>query len=234
MNHISVCRNIARSFLVFSLACASAAPLHADERVRPADWRFAVDVHLYGAAIGGTTGTGDDIDISFSDLIDNLDFALMGRVEARKERFSVFADVIYLNVKATNSNQFSVPVGPLHNFSVPVQVNGKVSMKSWIATAAIGYNLLDEDQGSLDLFAGARYLWLDLTVGLDANLGRLNRTAQISGSDGNLDAIVGVRGTINLDQHKKWYLGYYGDVGAGDSDFTWAAQGSVGYRFEKA
>ena len=51
----------------------AAEPSHAADR-----WEFAGELFLWGAGIGGTPSAGDDVDISFGDLIDNLDFAVMG------------------------------------------------------------------------------------------------------------------------------------------------------------
>lgn len=236
MRRYSTYRVVGAALLAALLWSAGTASAHADDRVRPANWKFAVDAHLWIPAIGGRTGNGDDIDIDFDTILRNLDFGLMGGVGARKNRFSVFTDFMYMDAEGKNDKQFTVPVGPPNKLSIPVKVDGKVNIKSWVVTAAAGYNLIDAPRGSLDAIAGVRYLWADLNVNLDVSLGmnqaKLSRSGQISGSNGNLDGIVGIRGQINLDQQKRWYLGYYGDLGTGESDFTWAAQGTVGYHFK--
>ena len=48
------------------------------------EWRYKASLYLWGAGIGGTSSSGGDVDVSFSDIIDNLDMAAMGAIEARK------------------------------------------------------------------------------------------------------------------------------------------------------
>lgn len=64
-----------------------------------------------GAGIGGTSSAGDDIDISFSDLIDDLNMAIMGSLQARKDKWTLLADVIYLAVSADQHRQPDKPAG---------------------------------------------------------------------------------------------------------------------------
>lgn len=211
--------------LVADIASAVAA-----DSAAPGEWRFGVDAHLWAASIGGTTSTGGDLDVDFDEILDNLDFAMMGNLRASKNKLTLFGDFINMKINADNGKQFTVPVGPL---SLPASVDAKLVLKAWIVTAGAGYKLIDKERGWLNVLAGARYLWLDVTVPLDLQLKVLSISRQVSGSEGFWDAIVGVGGEINLDHQKKWYLSYYGDVGTGDTDFTWAAQGGIGYRFEK-
>ena len=49
-------------------------------------WEYSGALNLWGAGIQGTTAAGTDIDVSFSDILDNLDFTLMGTLEARKSQ----------------------------------------------------------------------------------------------------------------------------------------------------
>ena len=36
----------------------------------------------------------------------------------------------------------------------------------------------------------------------------------------------------SIDHDGKWYVPYYADIGAGNSNWTWQAFGGVGYRFD--
>ena len=83
--------------LTFGLAVAQ--PVAAEPSPEAGRWEFAGEVYLWGAGIGGTSSTGDDVDIDFGDLIDNLDFAFMGKLAARRDRWTVFADLVYLDVE---------------------------------------------------------------------------------------------------------------------------------------
>ena len=170
-------------------------------------WEFAAEVYLWGAAIGGDTATDSSVNISFDDLIDNLEMAFMGTFGARKDKWSFLADVIYLDVKDE---------GTIHGFGASVELRG------WVVTPDVGYTVLSGDRGNLDLHIGARYLYLesDIRLGPDG----------IDESSDIWDGIVGIRGRINLTE--KLYLPYYLDIGTGGSEMTWQALAGLGYQFK--
>lgn len=85
------------------------------------------ELYLGGASIGGETVGGDDIDISFSDIVKNLDFALMGALAANRDRWTLFVDLIYLNVSDDESNIRSI-------LGVPIETRVDVSFKNFIST----------------------------------------------------------------------------------------------------
>ena len=62
------------------------------------EWDYGGFIYLWGAGMSGSTVTGEDFDISFSDVVEKLDFALMGAVEARRDRISFLGDLQYLNL----------------------------------------------------------------------------------------------------------------------------------------
>jgi len=92
-----------------------------------------------------------------------------------------------------------------------------------LSTAALG----DEPKLVVDLYTGARYTHID--VDLDLNLGP-GRSS--SGDEGWIDPIVGLRTMWQLTP--RWSVTAYGDVGGFGvgSDFSWLANGLVGYRFD--
>ena len=52
-------------------------------------------------------------------------------------------------------------------------------------------------------------------------------TAKLSKSADVWDAVVGFRGRAHIND--RWFVPYYADVGAGDSDLTWQAMAGIGY-----
>ena len=74
-------------------------------------WQFSAAIYVWGTDLGGETLRGSEIEVSLSDLLDNLEFAGMGTIEARKNNWSVLADVIYLGVGANNTTELSIPIG---------------------------------------------------------------------------------------------------------------------------
>jgi hypothetical protein len=184
----------------------SNAPASAAEKAKSGGWLFEADVHLWFPEVGITTAGGDKVKIGISDILRNLDFAFMGGLGARKDKFSFGADVLNMKLEGDGGGQFTVPVGPANRGSLPVSVGAKSVMKSWIVNAIAGYRFLENEDSWLDGIAGMRYLWLDVTNTLDVNLRRLSRSVQVSGSDGFVDGVVGVRGEVKLNPGNNWYF----------------------------
>ncbi len=192
-------------------------------------WHVDAALYVWAAGIAGTSATGGDIDIPFSDIWDDLDMTFMGSVEASSGSWGLLADMVYLKISAEDSATEEVPVfGPI---TLPVAVDGDVSMKNWIVTLAGTYRLLDTESATLSLLGGARYFSLDLDVTLDLSSVITSRSARVSETDSVWDGIVGARGELRLDD--RWYLPYHVDVGAGESDLTWQAIVGIGYRFDR-
>lgn len=195
------------SLTLLAVVLFHTATISAAESSPENSWEFAAEVYLWGAAIGGDTATDSGVNISFDDLIDNLEMAFMGTFGARKGKWSFLADVIYLDVKDE---------GTLDGIGASVELRG------WVVTPDVGYTVLSGDRGNLDLHIGARYLYLesDIRLGPDG----------IDESSDIWDGIVGIRGRINLTE--KLYLPYYLDIGTGGSEMTWQALAGLGYQFK--
>ncbi len=189
---------------------------HAQETDTDDRWKFKAAIYLWGAAIQGTTRRGNEIDVGFDDIINNLDMAFMGAFEARKSKWSLAADVIYLDVSADKAGT----IGP----SIPANAN--VDITGWVVNLQGARNVLDAERASVDILAGARYLDVDSKLTLSVG-GAPLPTARQSASV--WDGVIGVKGNVNVTQ--KWYLPYYLDAGTGQSDLTWQVAGGVGYRF---
>lgn len=185
-------------------------------------WEFAGEAYLWGAGINATTVTGDEIDISFSDLVRNLDMGLMAALAARKDRWIVIGDLIYLDV----SNDTDA-TGKIIDQPTPLDV--KLELKGLIGNLAGGYRFFENDTTGLTVLGGVRYLNLDTDLTFDIGRGLIEETVSESGHV--WDGFIGMRGTTDLSD--RWYLTYYGDVGTGESDLTWQALAGVNYRFEK-
>jgi len=184
-------------------------------------WKFTGSVYGWGAGIGGEAVTGADIDISFSDIIDNLDFAIMGGLKAERGPWTLFSDVVYLNMSADENAD--LPLGPV---TIPVDVS--VDMKSVIGTAGVGYQIYQQPGTKISAFGGARMLWIELEGDVSGRLlsfdGKFDST--------NWDAIVGIMGETQIND--KWYANYYADVGTGESNYTYQALAGLNYKLSKA
>ena len=207
-------------FTLATLLLATAAPVVAAEEPGSDQWAFGGEVYLWGATIKGESNAGDDVDIPFSDLIDNLEFAVMGTLAARKEKWALFADIIYLNVQDDIKATANI-------IGQPQKTKVDVELKGFVPTLGGAYAVMETDNTVLDVLAGARYFWLNVAAKIDVG----SQKVKYSYSGQVWDGIVGLRGKTELND--KWYLTYYGDIGTGDSDLTWQLAAGINYRFKK-
>lgn len=200
------------------LLLASSASAAAAET--PDRWEMNLDVYLWGASIGGRTANGSDLNVSFDSLLKNLKMGFMGTFGARKGKFSMFADLIYLDVGKTASNKGEY-------LGEPIQGESRLELTGWVSTFAGGYSLINDGRTTFDLIAGARYLNLDSDYSFRAE----NTDILFDLSGTFWDGVVGLNGKTHLGE--KWYLAYYADLGTGDSNFTWQTRLGFGYNLKK-
>jgi hypothetical protein len=183
-------------------------------------WTFTGSAYFWASGVKGTDSAGDEMDVSFSDILEDLDGGLMGLIIAKKGKWMLFADMIYLSI----SQEINTTANIIGN---PLKSDVDVNLKGFISTFGVAYRILEDDVTNLDLILGARYFRLDLDI--DTDIGGIKNN--YSSSDDVLDGIIGTQIIINLSE--KWYLSCYADVGTGDSKLTWQAWPGIGYQFEK-
>ncbi len=198
--------------LVLSMAGAQASAQEA--------WDWNAAIYLWGATIGTDTKSGASTEITFDTLLENLNSGAMAAVAANRGPWTIFGDFIYLNVNGSKGGTLNFGPGP------GVDADADVRLAGFISTVGAGYEVADGPGYGVNVLGGIRYLWLesefDATVG-PARVGD-------EGDESSIDAVVGVRGSFDLSD--KWYLTYYADVGAGQSELTWQALASANYRFD--
>ena len=212
--------------LLCAVAAAAAlggnAPgVSADEQTS-SGWKFNVSPYLWLAGISGTVGTlpglpPADINDSFSDVWDNLQFAGMIAGSARKGRFSMAGDLQYVHTEAKDDS-----LAPLFG-------SEKLTSKSFIFSALGEYLILEKDRSNLLVSGGLRVWSVDTELVLSP--GTLpGRT--IKGDDTWVDPMIGVRGSVDLGASDVFFTGwsYVGGFGVG-SDIMADLFGGLGYRF---
>ena len=206
--------------LVASAKAQEAPAIVEEQEGSDAGWQFEGNLYLWGTDIKGKTTAGQTVEISFDDILDNLNFAALGGLQARRDKWYLFFDGIYLNIG--NSENFSRSVGP-----VDVNVESDINLKTLITTAGGGYQIYKDNSTELYATGGIRYLRIN--VDLDLEIGPFSRS--VDETYDAFDAVVGLRG--NTEINDRWYLSYYADYGRGDSDHTWQALAALNYRFER-
>lgn len=179
-------------------------------------WKYGAGIYVWGSGIEGEAANGAPIDVSFSDLIDNLDMTFMGNFFAQKNKWTFGADVIYMKV----GNKPNTTLGSTSGGTPLVLTN--VQLKSWTITPTVAYRVMESENLDLDVVVGARYFKMEPTIGING----LDTIDSGSVTDG----IVGLRGQYDINE--KWYMPFQFDVGGGDSDSTWQAFAAVGYRYD--
>ena len=180
-------------------------------------WQFQFSPYFWLAGLHGTGGVGNrttQVDESFRDVFDALNFAFMGMFEARKDKFISLTDLEYVSV----SDEKATP-GPL--FSTV-----DAGFKTFIFDQEVGYRLLEnpEKGASLDVLGGAR-VWR-VKTDFEFGAGILPAT-RVEASRSWVDAVGGLRGKMALSQ--KMFLTGKFDLGGGGSHFTWQVFAGAGY-----
>lgn len=217
------------------------------------EWQYSLTPYLwlptidgvlnYGPPSGG--GGNPNISVGPTDWLELLNFGLLVSGSAKKGKYSIFSDFVYLSMSSDDSRVVSVddtitlpgvpvpiPVNPTLNVNTKTDLDGLVWM------VAGGYTLEDTSTSTMDLIAGVRYFGVDvstrwnLTVDIMTPGGSVILPAQGSvGQDTDLwDVIVGIRGEFDWTA-EKWSVPYYLDIGTGSSDLTWQAMAGLSYAF---
>lgn len=73
------------------------------------DWQFIGNIYLWTTELGGQAANGAEVDISFSDILENLRFSFMGGLGAKKGKWSFMTDVIYVDLADDPNIAFGPP-----------------------------------------------------------------------------------------------------------------------------
>jgi hypothetical protein len=203
-------------------------------------WQFGVSIYGWFPDIAGETsftqpGGSSEFGIDIENILDNLEFTLMGMFDARKGRWGFLTDVIYMDVGGSKTGTREATIGK-RELPVNATANVDLDLKSWVWTLAGYYRALDQPGMTLDVVLGARYLDVEQKVNwnVTGNVGSIpvpDRTGAAEASLTNWDALIGVKGRFAFGAKNAWFVPYYLDVGAGDSDFTWQGIAGIGYAF---
>lgn len=205
--------------IIFTLLLLGVTSVSAQEKATD-QWQYDVTVYLYGSTINQTTGTGDSVTINFGTILKNLDFAGMATFGARKNKFSMLADVIYMDLSDSQGRKGEF-------LGRPVTGNVVIGLQSPVLNFIGGYNVFDNGKDIFDITAGARYI----NIKLDSTT-KINDIKRKNSAQGDVwDGVIGFKGRHNYpDGH---YLNYYADVGGGGSSLTWQAVANFSYDYKK-
>jgi hypothetical protein len=235
--------NLKLGTLAMALAgCALFTPPAAAEEPAGDQWTFAVTPYLWLPNVNGSLNfdlpniyQSIKVNTGPNDYLENLEMAFMISGEARKGKWSIFTDYIYLDFGGEDSRVKSFG-GEL--VDAAIDLGTKSSLTGGLWTLVGGYSLVQDPGATLDVIGGFRYLgieaktdWnLSTTITLPGSTDTLERTGSVSQDADLWDGIVGIRGHVRLGD-SNWSIPYYADVGAGDSDLTWQAMAGLAYNW---
>jgi opacity protein-like surface antigen len=185
-------------------------------RITPFFWASGIKGDVRTRALLPTVG----VDVPFSDILQNLDFAAMLAGEYRSGRWGVLADLAYVAVSVGAERKF---IARAPGFS-----SAEVKSRTLNATATGFYRFYENGGFSADILAGAR-VW-SASTDVDLLLGGV--VAASGGTDRTwIDPVAGLRLRANLGNG--FGLSAYGDIGAGSSRLTWQLRGTIDYKFNE-
>jgi hypothetical protein len=217
------------------------------------NWNFSVMPYLWLPGIKGdlnygppsTGGGSPSVSVDANKLLDALEFAGMFSAAARKDRWVIATDFMYLQLGSDKSAVRSVDLNPgpgrvnVSTTSLSGDVN--VDFKGTVWTMGGGYTVVQTPKVNIDVLAGFRYLGLEaktnwnlaatVTGTHSGSTATFARSGSVTQKDDIWTALIASQGRFILGE-TPWFANYYVDVGTGSSMFTWQGAAGVGYAFK--
>ena len=178
------------------------------------EWTVGIAPYVWAAGLDGSLSVKNadiDVNMSFSDILDDLNYSLQGIVEARKGLWTWMVDNTYMSLTADGT--LSPGPGP--------GIDMEADVALLISQLAVLRRLSDDS--NLELGGGVRYV----NVREDVHIGGL---PTLRDEDSITDGVVAGRATWPLDD--RWRFVLYADAGTGDSDLTWQSAALFRYDFD--
>jgi len=229
-----------RAILAALLALTVPSAANAEE-----GWTFSLTPYVWLPNINGTLkyaippdgGARPEVDTGPNNYLENLSFVLMLAGEARKGKWSVFTDLIYLDFDKEDSTVRAVNFGG-DRVSTSLNASTRSSLTGAAWTFGGGYTVVESPKHTLDLLGGFRYFGLKASSDwqLSGTISGPNgqtfaQSGSISQREDLWDVIVGLRGRLKLGEGA-WFVPYYVDAGTGSSKLTAQGLAGVGYAFK--
>ena len=156
------------------------------------------------------------VSAGFADIFDELNFGWMNTFEARKGRWGIGTDLMYMNL---DNLEFPTPPPP------PAFSSIRLSLGQFMLGPQVAFRVAESERGSFDVLAGFRYWHVNVKLRTSAGiLPPANRET----SENFVNPLIGGRFRVNLG--KGWYVPVTGDIGGfgAGSDLAWHAFGGLG------
>jgi opacity protein-like surface antigen len=230
---VSVAVRISCLALVLAIGLAPAPAQAQTAAAAPGSgWTFDFTPYIWGVAMSGDVQAGAlpaiHIDMSFSDILDNLDAGLLAAFEARKGRWGLLFDAIYMKLEGSGTASRTGP-GPI---GATATASAELEVTQTMLAAAVAYRAV-EGRAPIDVIGGLRYAKIEADATINGSFYAQAGTVARSAEKSWVDPYIGVRALYPIADH--WTLVSYLDIGGFGvgSEFTWQALVGAIYEFSK-
>lgn len=184
-------------------------------------WQWMVAPYGWAASIGTDLETnqppsgGVSNDTDFDDIVDKIDGAFQIHIEGQGDHWGMFTDFTFLGLADSNDRP---------------RFHTESDLDTRLFELAAVWSPDDERYQGLDVFAGLRYIDVDLTVQLDPE-NPLFDTTTFDGGETFNDFMIGARYTWALSD--RWGVTLRGDGSFGDTEGTWNTSVVGSYRMKR-
>lgn len=199
-------------------------------QIIPYLWLPTIDGTLNYEVPNGAMSGSDSVSVGPTDWLELLNAAALVSASARKGRFSVFTDVVYLSMTKDSDGKLLEQDGSFGNnaFDASLKVTTSTDLDGLAWTLATAYTVKQTDELLVDVFIGARLFDIEVSTQLAVNTTLTTPSGettsrskyQAKGDTKLWDGIIGVKGHYRFVD-KRWSVPYYIDAGTGSSDLTW-------------
>jgi len=242
MQHIKSLRLGAVAFILGLGALASGAAAAEDLNMWDGQWHFDASPYLWLPWLYTTVqlpplagGGNPTIETQPSDYLNHLEAAFEFTGTVRKGNWSLWTDLVYLNLQATpmSVRQIGLPGGD-PTLSLVRSINAGI--RATVFTLAPTYTVMNNDIGTLDVLVGLRYSSVATSISYEYTLNGAPVTLVRGGgfwpSNDNTDGLIGIKGALRLSRDGKWVMPFEADVGDGNENWQYNLFLGAGYRFE--
>lgn len=199
------------------------------------DWQFTIIPYLWLMGINGETtikGREADLDVSFGDIWDNLDFAAEIHFEAWRDRYGFFLDTSYAKIALKKDVALTSDRNLSTKFVTKFflgELGGFYRAGTWpVGKSSGGNQKKAETSITLDLIGGGRYWYLKNEIDVNDPSGQIS--GSVSDSQNWFDFFVGGRANLAINRFFVQLRSDIGGFGLGfSSDFAWNVAGYIGY-----
>jgi hypothetical protein len=191
-------------------------------------WNFRLSPYGWLAGLEGDIAStaavpAAPVDVTPSDVIEDLETAAMLIFSAKRGRHGIFTDLFYADLQ---SGMELIPQ--------PIGLRANVGAETTIFSAAYQYEFFRSQSASADILLGARYWSVESVLIFSGGAGQL-AGLKLSSSEDWTDPLVGIKGHRSLGNSRFYVEGgaSIGGFGAG-SDLYTEFSGVIGYRWNKA